>query len=568
MRDSFCGKKLRTMTLTATFVSVMSFLMLQTDYIIVGKLINQQAVGAITLSSPFKSFADFISVLISGGTVSCILSENGKLHKNRANAYFTNGLIASVVAGLLLFAAAIPIGAVLLDPLGSNTMTHTFASRYYSRYVYVALLYPLYTYLQAVVYVEGDELLYTGSFLVGLIGNIFFSVRLCRTMGIAGIALGSVIGIAAGTVLLGLHFLPGRSGLKVNLRISRRKLRLMTENGFTSASSMLFSAIFMALLNRFYISHYGDISLSVLTVASNIFRLSSVLAGVCAAAAPFIALYSGENNVSKLNGVLRHFRRELLLFALTAVLLIMLLAPQIVKLFGIRLFTLADEAERAARIVSLGLFGSALTALVFSYHSTSGSLPFACLMNLLQELAVPGLVVLPAAVLKDLDGMWVGFAVTPYLVIALLSLKIRINGTSLRELFFIENREPADVCSFELRLTPESVIKLRDDVDALLESRKASKSLRNRISVMIEDVYMLIIEVNDGRELTGECTLSFGDDILLVLKDDGRQLDVTNPDLPVSSIRSFTVSCIMEHHAERISLSMLCCNRNAFRFSR
>ena len=85
---------------------------------------------------------------------------------------------------------------------------------------------------------------------------------------------------------------------------------------------------------------------------------------------------------------------------------------------------------------------------------------------------------------------------------------------------------------------------------------------------MIEDVYMLIIEVNDGRELTGECTLSFGDDILLVLKDDGRQLDVTNPDLPVSSIRSFTVSCIMEHHAERISLSMLCCNRNAFRFSR
>ena len=123
-----------------------------------------------------------------------------------------------------------------------------------------------------------------------------------------------------------------------------------------------------------------------------------------------------------------------------------------------------------------------------------------------------------------------------------------------------------EVYSYGLELTEESVAELNNKVEALLEEHKVSKRTCNYVELLIEEIYLLVIEMNRGRSLSAECTVRLDDDLLLVMKDNGIVFDVTDADIPVSSLRSFTLSCIMKHQAEKINMTTLCCNRNAFRF--
>lgn len=553
------------MTAAAALISVLGYIMLIVDDILVGQMINHQAVGAIALVSPYKDIISFISIFVSGGSVSCILSEIGQLHKHRASTYFTVGLIAAAIVGVLLVIIGLPLKGILLNYVGRGSATYDYALSYYNCYLLVAFMYPVFIYLQQIVYIDGYERLYVISYCVEILCNILFSKLLTPKYGIAGIALGSAVGIIAGLAVLSFHFMKDKSSLKLNSHISGRKLLNMSKNGFTSASPFLFGAILSLLLNRFFVSHYSNVSLPILTVTNIVLKLEIVFSGICAAAAPFIALYYCEDNIPQLRRVLRFFRITILTVAVVFSALIIIFAPQIVKLFGINYHALALKAQTAVRIIPLGFIASSLSVLVFTFHSTSGSLRYACILSLLSEVGMTGLLVFPLAVFGGIRAMWIGFALSPYLVMLIMSMNVNAHGFNFRQMYSLRFPENDGVYSFALEVDPESISKLQNDLAALLDARGIGSGVANQLLLVVEEVYMLVYERNPGKTVLAECTLNLGDDILLVLKDNGVPFDVTDPNNKLSSFREYMVSRLMDNLTDRTRLTTLCCNRNAFR---
>ena len=80
---------------------------------------------------------------------------------------------------------------------------------------------------------------------------------------------------------------------------------------------------------------------------------------------------------------------------------------------------------------------------------------------------------------------------------------------------------------------------------------------------MIEDLGMLIIDKNKKQPVLTEISISFKDDIKVVMRDDGVLYDVTNPDEALS-FRSMFISGLLKNGARSDYLFTQNYNRNVF----
>lgn len=124
------------------------------------------------------------------------------------------------------------------------------------------------------------------------------------------------------------------------------------------------------------------------------------------------------------------------------------------------------------------------------------------------------------------------------------------------------NREAA-VRMFDLVLTEDEIVRVSKSVAAELQGEIA-----NRAALMVEEVFMAVLERNPGRRrILGEVTLDLNDGALLTLRDDGMIFDITDADAEVSSLRTYLVASVMERHRQRVNLVTAGLNRNVFRFA-
>lgn len=564
MSGGWYRKKLSSMMLSASFAAAMNFIALQLDDVIIGQMINSQAVGAVGLVSPFVTFTVFVSTLITDGTISCILSEIGKLHKHRASIYFTNGLVLSVLAGLLCLIVGIAAKDIFIGSVSSDPVIYGYADTYFRYYMFAALLQPIYTYFQQVVYIEGNERVYLLSFIIAIVSNVLFSVLLLSRIGIAGAALGSALSYVIGGVFLLPHYLLEKDALHLNFRTGRNKLGNIFSNGLAASSPLVCSFALTLFLNRYFVAHYSAYRLPVLAVAENIVEMTAVFGWIGKAAAPFLALYRGEENAVYLNKVKSRSVIPGFIYSAVLTALVFVLAPEIAALFGIRDYIILRFSVKAIRIIAVSFIPTSYLMILFDYHTIIGSLPYAALISFLRLLLIPVLLVVSLSRQMGETGIWFGIASAPYAAMIFFVLPLKIGKHRLCDYFIMKNELNPNVFSFELVITPDNIIDLQQKLNLLLSEYGICRKTRNYVTLIVEEVYMLVLETNPDDDLAGECTLSIGDDILLVIKDNGKVFDVTDCDMPVSSFRSFMLSRLMES-SDRTNLTTLCCNRNAFR---
>lgn len=554
------------MAFTASITAAMSLIMTLTDDVIVGQLLNEQAVGSINLVAPFQTLTVFITSFVCCGAISCMIAEMGKFSKQGTNACFTNGVVLAAIMGVLLFVAAFFLDDIYFGYLDADSLSYMYARRYFYYYPIVVLVYPLYSFLQQSIYIDGDEKRYFISFAVQFVFNVILSVIFAKRLGISGVSLGS----AAATVIAAVTLIPHFSGevcdLRLNFSTDRHMLRDIAANGIVGASPLLFASVFTTLLNRFFIASFGDAQLPVLAVAANIQGMSVLFSAAGSASSPLIALYDGESNTRQLRDIISFSTRLIFVSAICFSVFAVLIAPWLVKLFGITDPSLYKNALFVARIIPIGFVFTAYYNLIFSYHTSVGPLTYALYASFIADMAIPGILVFPLAVIMGINGIWTGFVIAPALSLLLIVLPVYIKFSFAASPFLLYNENVPHVLFYQIDLTPENIMKLQAKVSNKLLSFPISSSTKNHIALLIEEILMLVLEKNNGKSLCAECTVVISDDIILVLKDDGVLFDVTDLDLEVSSLRSFTLSQLMKYHEQRTYMTTtLCCNRNAFR---
>lgn len=109
-KRTLLSKRLRHCVVTGTVLGALDFILFMADFIVAGHFLGKDALAGLTLANPMITFLTFSNIILPAGTAAAIAYLRGRGDKDRANGLFSQGLILTVVLGLL-FSVVLFIGA-------------------------------------------------------------------------------------------------------------------------------------------------------------------------------------------------------------------------------------------------------------------------------------------------------------------------------------------------------------------------------------------------------------------------------------------------------------------------
>ena len=169
-----------------------------------------------------------------------------------------------------------------------------------------------------------------------------------------------------------------------------------------------------------------------------------------------------------------------------------------------------------------------------------------------------------------INGLWIGMAAAPILAILIGSVIVMCRYGKTAVPLILDAKNDIGISSYDIVLTPENTIKMRDDIECLLRKNNVTDKTIYRIMLLIEELGTLITEQNPGKKIYCECTIKISDsekEIKIIMRDSGKIFNITDSDMEISSLNAFVVSSMMEKYENRKNLTTMGYNRNEFLIS-
>ena len=552
IRKSFISSKYLSMLCSGTVLMVLTAVMGIADTLIAGIRLGEDAVAGICLVLPVYSLASFFAVSFSYGVPILYAGKIGAFRKEEADRCFGVGLTVATLIGLAMFAAVLLGGDAFLRSYRSGGQVYQSAREYLSWMKYAVLLLPLNELLDGMIFADGDEKISLAANLTQGLVKVVLSVVLCRKLGAKGLAMASFIGFAVSIGISALHFFSPGNTLRLNLAFSPSVLRDVMKFGIVDASTYLFVSLFTVAVNFFVMRRFGPDMLILVSVISLLKEAQILFEGIGEAITPMIGIYLGEETCPGVRKVWKLAQWTLWIESLFSTALLLAGAPLVVGLLDIRDPAAAEAAVWGLRVMSLTLVFTCRLFLDSSYFILVDRIPLGVFDSFLRDL-FPAL---PLAVLGGLiggvRGMFIGLAAAPPLgyLVSVLYVRRRY-GRENYPLFLSDIERRKKVRLYEFRVVPDQVMKMRDQLGEALRENGCPDRQVNRAMLLFEELFMLIYECNPGKKVLAECAAEIGDPVRLTTKDNGRIIDLTDTDRDVSSLRSYTLSSLLEAHTTR-----------------
>ena len=569
-KSGFCEIKFRSMLFTGTLTLAVLYIMLLCDTIIAGYFIGEKGVAAINAVTPVTGIVTFLSTVVAIGSGILYSREIGAMNKRRADEIFGQGLILSIAIAAFS-ASALALGRELyFRANGVTGEIFELASAYYRWTPLNAVLNVTVNYLTQMVYTDGDETCNNISYGCQIGGNIVLSVLLARSLGMAGIILGTIIGNVLGLLAISWHFFRKSNTLHFVWHLSWKDLLDSVRFSIVDAAIYLCWAVMDYVMIGHISARYGETGLVTLAVVVSVIEFSVVMDGVGMAVQPLLGTYLGEKNHVLIRRLMRAAAKAALIEGLIANALVFVFAKQFCALFGIAGGAALLPSVRAVRIVSLGMTFCSVFSLTTSYYMLVNHVGLSVAITVLKDGLLYSTLPLLASALFGETGMWAAFAAVPALALALSFLFVRLHYGAARFPYLLENTD-TNILVLDDTLTKESCVRLSQQVESAMREQGFSSRTANRAALFTEEIGLTILEKNaaEKKAILTEISLLFeGDSVLLIERDSGEIFDLTDPDQAISGLSSFILSGLMEAHKEKAYLTTTGYNRNMMRFAR
>lgn len=422
---TFANRKFIGLLGAATIVIVAEYILVLSDSVIAGRMIGEEALGAMNLLMPVFMMVSFFTWLLAVGTSIVYSDAMARTKPVRAANLAGQGLVASILLGLVLGVAIFATQGHYIAFMAPDASTTAYAADYLRWYPVVAALEAVDLVLLYLVYTDGGELCCMASYCSQVIVNLGLSYGLCAgklglpELGMGGIALGTAIAYLSGIVMLLPRLLRrGKHGLRFAPKFLPRDLARSLKLSFGDASSGLFQALLFFVTTKYLIHVWGSDTLPVATVVFFVIRLSLFFNGVGIALQPMETVYYGEGNTTAINRLVRFAACISVfegLFLTTAV----LIGPELLAdMVGIDDPQLVGKASHAARLTVTGLAGYALTYMLNSHYQYVGRPDRSVKLTALAFFAVPVALLLALGRMSNMNGVWIALAAGPSATVA------------------------------------------------------------------------------------------------------------------------------------------------------
>ncbi|MEM1483416.1 MATE family efflux transporter [Oscillospiraceae bacterium PP1C4] len=538
---TYAEKKFKALLLVSTLSMVLEYLVILVDNIIVGNMMGEEVLSAITLMMPYCAFCIFLRMLVSIGTSVLMTIEIGKGNRETSNQYFSQGIILSMMLGMIATVLSIAFKHPILELLGATPSTYLYAEAYLNILVFMPLIQPVTSTVFLAILSEGNVNLTSFAILFQVVINVIASVVLCGWVGITGVALGTLVSNTIGFLILLLHFSHKNNRLKFKWHFDFKKVPIIFKFGLNDAMTYFFVGSATLIINLFLLRYFGENAIIVFTVVLNVLTfLLMGFDGIGQSIQSLINIYYGENNTKGIKKTMKVAFKTSFIEGGIIMAILLIFAEFIIKLFGISDPELIKQAAAAIRIVSFSVILTSMVLLFTSYYLYIEKIGLAMSITVFSNFIFRVLCALFFGNLFHLTGVWIGIVIGELFTILLILLLGKLMSNGLTVPLLINKRMDEQIFSFDITATKENVMELRDGVEQVLISKGFDNKRILKVILVVEEQCMLTVEKNKYKNIIIECTLNMDKGIKLIIRDNSDMYDSTDLDSEVTSTANYT----------------------------
>ena len=227
------------------------------DSIIVGKFVGDNALAAVGSASPILNLLLALFVGISTGAGIVVSQSFGARDRKGLTESIGNCIALSAVASVIIMIVGPLMTMPLLKLLGTPASIIDWCADYLNIYFLGIVGFFFYNMLSGVLRGLGDSVSALGFLLVAAFLNVVLDLWYVRQMGVAGVALATVISQAISAVLCYIklakmteHFDLSFKTMRIVPSMAMRILRIGIPSGITQAIMAMAGMVVMNLTNR------------------------------------------------------------------------------------------------------------------------------------------------------------------------------------------------------------------------------------------------------------------------------------------------------------------------------
>ena len=386
------------------------------DAMIVGNLIDEDAVSAINLSLPFLQFMFTVNMLLATGAGMLVGMELGKKDTRRASYIFVVSMSACLLTGLVLTACGVLRPDVATRLLCDNEQLYQPTYEYLRVTLIGAPAYLLMWGLDTMVSVDGSPRLVSVSILVDNALHLLLDVVFIKYFGwgIEGSAWAAVIGHVVGIAMMAIHFLSKENHLRLACGRQQPVLGAIISQGAPLAIASICLTVLMFAANKIILSSLGRTGIYAFALCMNLLLIYNLfLGGVCRTIQSLGSIQVGKGDNEAFTLVLRKsFNFITVAMAITCI-YVWIWPESIVMLFGANESDLIAEGCRALRIFAVCLipFCYIYTIMIvyklYNFHHMALFISFALSLTVIPVLWLFSL--------YAVEWIWYGF-LTAYII--------------------------------------------------------------------------------------------------------------------------------------------------------
>lgn len=387
------------------------------DQVFLGWGVGDLGIAATNIAFPITALITGLSALIGMGAVANFSILSGKDEKEHAANFLGNAITLMLLFGTILAICASLFLKPMLYLFGATDLIMPYAQPY-ARIICLGIPFGIFsTGMSYFIRADGNPNYSSIVLLSGAIFNMIFDpvFLFLFDMGIAGVALATVLGQVLSTIIALFYLL--KKFQSVSLSGHNLKIRLSVVGGIFSLGAAIFTTHILAMtaqiiqMNAF--KHYGALSIygsEVVIAASGavgkltIVFLSSII-GISIGTQPILGFNLGNKKFDRVKETYLLALRYASVVAIAAYLLLQLFPSRLLKIFGSDDPLFFEFATRYIRIYLAMLFANALQPITSTFCTAIGKAKLGFWMAVIRQglLMIPMLLILPRFL--GLDGI-------------------------------------------------------------------------------------------------------------------------------------------------------------------
>jgi putative MATE family efflux protein len=397
------GKLLTTFSAPAIVGMLVMSLYNVIDRVFIGNSAGALGIAAITVGFPIM-IAQFAFVgMIGVGATALVSIRLGQQNRDAAEFIMGNALVLLTI----LAVAMTVLGLVFLDPLlrafGASDEVLPYARTYISIILCGSVFQSLSFGMNNFIRAEGNPRTAMATMLIGSVLNALLAPLFIFgfNWGMAGAGLATALSQAVSAIWVMLHFILGRSTLKIrraNLRVDFATSKQMMALGTAFFAMQIAQSVLSAIMNTSLGAYGGDVAISGMGIVISLMTLIVMpVVGINQGAQPIIGYNYGAQRFDRVKATLK--------YAAIAATAVTTAGFVVIRLFPTQLITMFDSQD--AELIAFGtnalvVFMTFLPLIGFQvvgsgYFQAVGKPRQALILSLSRQvlILVPALLILP-----------------------------------------------------------------------------------------------------------------------------------------------------------------------------